>query len=220
MMDRGDSIVIGVIIAVVVAVLLIADPSLPVDVGLAVLNVFTRGKKLSQSTLDANGDCEQSVDDLARQAADTLGIADTSVEGYSLARMLASEEESATADTKAALAWVAVNVSNSRDTSITALLTDDINDHGQGKYGHQAGRWASTATDPYEGDWNVALNVLTGATPDPTGGAVHYYRPTLQDKLLALGKVKSSAAEIDAQWGGNGFTVPGVDPDITFYRAA
>lgn len=188
--------------------------------GRFILNVATRGKRLTRSSLDDSGDCTTDPDTLARQAADTLGIADTSIEAYSLARMLASEEESATPATKAALAWVAINVSNARNTSVTGLLTDDNNAHGQGKYGKQVGRWASTATDPYEQDWNVALNCLTGDTPDPTAGAVHFFRPTLQDELLSLGKVRASATDIDVSWGGNGFTVPGVDSGITFYRNA
>jgi hypothetical protein len=200
---------------IILGIILIAP-----SVGLVVLNVLTRGKRLTTSVLDDNGDCETSPQDLAAQASATLNVDAVDVDVYSLARMLASEEESATPATKAALAWVAINVAALRGTTVTLLLTHDVNAHGDGKYGHQAGRWASTATDPYEQDFNIAINCMTGSTPDPTDGAVHFFRPSLQDRLLALGKVKSSAAAIDAEWGGNGFTVPGVDSGITFYRSA
>jgi hypothetical protein len=189
--------------------------------GLVVLNVLTRGKRLTSTTADDNGDIPDDPDNLARAAADTMGIADTSVEAYSLARMCASEGESYSAATKAAICWVAVNVSNARNTSVTALLTDDTNSHGQGKYGQQSGRWASTINDPYEVDWNIALNVLTGATPDPTNGATHYFEPSLQDKLLALAKVSTSGAEKEAEWaqetGNPGFYIDGVDSRLEFF---
>jgi hypothetical protein len=189
--------------------------------GLVVLNVLTRGKRLTTTTADSNGDIQADPNDLARQAADTLGIADTSVEAYSLARMCASEGESYSPATKAAICWVALNVANARNTSVTALLTDDTNAHGQGLYGKQTGRWASTINDPYEGDWNIALNVLTGATPDPTNGATHYFEPSLQDKLLALAKVKTSGAEKAAEWaaetGNPGYYIDGVDSRLQFF---
>lgn len=189
--------------------------------GLVVLNVLTRGKRLTHTEMDDNGDVPDDPDALARKAADTLGIADTSVEAYSLARMCASEGESYNAATKAAICWVAVNVSNSRNTSVTALLTNDSNAHGQGKYGKQTGRWASTASDPYAVDWNIALNVLTGATPDPTNGATHYFEPTLQDKLLSLGKVSTSGSQKESEWasetGNPGFFIDGIDSRVEFF---
>ncbi len=202
-------------VLVILGIILLAPAA-----GLVVLNVLTRGKRLTYTTLDDNGDCQTSPQDCAAQASAALGIDTVDVDAYSLARMLASEEESATPTTKAALAWVALNVAAARGTTITMLVTTDVNAHGDGLYGHQAGRWASTASDPYEQDLNVALNCLAGSTPDPTGGAVHFFRPTLQDKLFSLGKVRATAAQVDTNWGGNGFTVPGVDSGITFYKPA
>ncbi len=186
--------------------------------GRFVLNVLTRGKRLTYATVDDLGDVVETPDALADAAANQIN-AMVRTDEYALARMLASEEESANQQTKVAIGFVALNVANGRGTSVTGLLTTDVNDHGQGKFGKQSGRWASTLSDPYEGDLHIAQAILQGQVEDPTGGAVHYYRPTLQDKLYALGKVKKMADEIDVAWGGNGFTVPGADSGITFYRA-
>lgn len=182
------------------------------------LSYFTgvRGKRLTTSTTDSNGDIVESPIELARQASATLGR-DVSVEAYALARNIHSEEASSDQATQAAVAWVAVNVA---DGDILRLLTRCKRASGNGKFGAQKGRFASTARDPYAGDLEVAEAVLSGAYPDPTEGAVHYFRPTLQDILFNQGKVSKTADQIEASWGGNGYQVAGVDAGLTFFGVA
>lgn len=201
-------------VAIVLGLVIVAPTA-----GRFVLNVLTRGARLTWTEADDNGDISESPDDLADDAANQIN-SPVDANEYALARMLASEEETSSQGTKVAIGWVAVNVAARRGESVTQLLTTDTNAHGTGKFGKQTGRWASTLYDPYVGDLTIAQAILQGKVPDPTGSAIHFYRPTLQDKLLALGKVNSSADDIDAAWGGNGFTVDGADSGITFYRAA
>lgn len=175
-----------------------------------------RGRRLTTSTLDTNGDIVETPTDLAAAASAFLGR-DVSVSAYALARNIHSEEASSSQATQAAIAWVAMNVSGG---DIVGLLTRDKNAHGVGRFGVQTGRWASTKSDPYEGDLEVAEAVLSGTYPDPTNGAVHYFRPTLQDILFNQGKVTKTADQIETSWGGDGYTVPGVDSGLTFFQAA
>lgn len=175
-----------------------------------------RGKRLTHSTTDDNGDVVESPVELAIAASQVVGR-DVTAAAYALARNIHSEEGGSDQATQTAVAWVAVNVANG---SIVSLLTRCRRASGQGKFGSQTGRWASTARDPYEGDLEVAEGVLSGAIPDPTGGAVHYFRPTLQDLLFNQGKVKRTADEVASNWGGNGYTVDGVDSGLTFFQSA
>ena len=182
------------------------------------LSYFTgiKGKRLTKGTVNENGDIVESPEDLAAQASITLGR-EVSVEAYSLARNIHSEEASSDQATQAAVAWVAVNVSNG---DIVGLLTRCKRASGRGKFGLQTGRWASTARDPYEGDLEVAESILSGTYPDPTNGAVHYFRPTLQDILFNEGKVSKTADQIETSWGGNGYKIDGVDDGLTFFGVA
>ena len=189
--------------------------------GRFVLNVVTRGKRLTWTDVDDNGDMPDDPDALADAAANQVNYK-VETDEYALARMFASEGESEyNQATKVAIGWVAVNAARSRGLSVTQLLTNDVNAHGQGKFGEQKGRWASTRFDPYEGDLTIAQAVLQGNVPDPTNGAVHYYEPTLQDKLFALAKVKSDADAIDNAWaqetGNDGFYLDGLSSDLKFY---
>jgi hypothetical protein len=201
---------------IILGIILIAPSA-----GRFVLNIATRGKRLTHTTLDDNGDCTTSIEDCVAQANATEGIDTIDDQQYSLARMFASEGESYSTATKVAIGWVAVNVARSRGQTVTELLTADRNAHGNGKYGKQSGRWASTAFDPYEQDILIAASILAGDSTDPTNGAVHYFEETLQDELLKLGKVNSSAAQIEAAWsdetGNPGFKIAGVDSRLTFF---
>jgi hypothetical protein len=182
------------------------------------LSYFTgvRGQRLTKGTVDENGDIVESPDDLASQASITVGR-EVSTDAYALARNLHSEEASSDQATQAAVAWVAVNVARG---DIVGLLTRCKRTSGKGKFGLQTGRWASTERDPYAGDLEVAEAVLSGTYPDPTNGAIHYFRPTLQDILFRKGKVTKTADDIEASWGGDGYKIAGVDDGLTFFGVA
>ena len=184
------------------------------------MNVVTRGKRLTWTTADDNGDIPDDPDSLADDAANQINVT-VETDDYALARMFASEGESYDQATKVAIGWVARNVAASRGVSVTGLLTADTNAHGDGKFGKQTGRWASTLFDPYQGDLTIAQAVNAGSVGDPTNGATHYFEPTLQEKLFSLLKVKSDADTIDANWaaetGNDGYFIPGVDQRLKFY---
>ena len=185
--------------------------------------IGVRGRRLTHATTDANGDIVETPEDLAAQASQVVGRS-VDVNAYALARNIHSEEASSDAPTQAAIAYVALNVSHG---DVVGLLTRNKNASGAGKFGDQrSGRWASTASDPYEGDLQIAETVLGGNVPDPTisdtapMGAIHYFRPTLQDILFSQGKVRTTSEQIEANWGGDGYTVPGVDSGLLFFGPA
>lgn len=178
-------------------------------------NWVTRGRRLTHTTPNESGDIENDPQSLADEASAVVGR-EVSLEAYALARMLASEEERASTTTKVAIAWVAVNEAARRGVSVPVLLLADRGP-GDGFFGEQRGRYASTAADPYEGDLQAAEAVLSGEIGDITGGAIHFYRPELQDRLYDMGKTSKTAADIDAAWGGNGFTIAGAEEGLRFY---
>lgn len=186
-----------------------------------VRKLVVSGKRLTKTSLDADKNIPVDVHTLAQQAAAVVGD-DVSDEEYALARMVGSEEESADDATKTAIAWVCVNdAAAAFGGDIIACLTYSTHAGSKGYFGDQNGRRYSTARDPYDGDLAIARDVLSGSVPDPTSGAVNFFRPKVQDILYAKGKVRRTADQVDADWTSGGkelVDVPGADPDISFYR--
>lgn len=191
------------------------DPGTPLEQLVnAAAYVVTRGRRLTHTTLNDNGDVDDDPEELAAAASDVVGRPVT-LDQLALSRMLASEESTSSTETKIAIAWVAMNEARRRAVSVSALLLKD-NGPGDGYFGEQRGRYASTRSDSYEGDLQIATAVESGSIADTTGGAVHFLRPKLQDKLFAAGKTSKTAATIRSSWG-NGYTIEGVDDGIEFF---
>ena len=133
------------------------------------------------------------------QLAEQAGL---DLETYALARQIASEEGNSSTSVQALVAHATKNEAARRGISIASLLTQASTkyaaqhtvDHG-GRFGtqkdlevlvtnaqgddvHPSDRYASTATDPYEGHAAIAAGVLSGAIPDLTGGANQFDRPS------------------------------------------
>jgi hypothetical protein len=176
--------------------------------------VVTRGARLTHTVLNDAGDVDDDPSSLAIAASAVAGR-DVSLDELALSRMLASEEATSSAATKIAIAWVAVNEARRRGVTAAALLLADRGP-GDGHFGEQRGRYASTRADSYEGDLQIASDVLEGRVADITSGAVHFYRPKLQDQLYAKGKTSKTAADVAAAWG-NGYNVDGTDEGIVFF---
>lgn len=177
----------------------ISDPVDSVIEGFTdVLARITRGKRLTRSTFDkATGAVLESPTALAAQAGAPL-------EAYALARMISSEESTGTNLHRAAVAAAAVNYANAHGVAISTLLTRNKQAAKVGRFGSQAGGYASTRQDPYEGDLEIALGVLDGSIPDPTGGADHWDVPSGED-----------AAAVAANRAASGlvpYAVEGIDP--------
>lgn len=220
----------GALVLVVVLVVLLLG-------GDAVIDRLTNGGRVGPRTeLRDDGLVDGNPIDLATAAGLDL---DT----YSLARALSSEHGQDPDAYLVAVGWAIRNYAGEKGSSIFAVLTDGAGDAGDWLYGEQkaaAGtKYASTSQDPYERHLTAAVAVVSGATPDPTGGAAHFFSPRTQDKLAAkaadgdaryakyLGR---DAASVDARWRAPGglypqgavpVVPPGVDPAVlTLYRRA
>lgn len=121
------------------------------------------------------------------QLAELAGL---ELETYALARMIASEEGSSSREVQALVAHAVKNAAAAAGKTIASkLLRAKLPSH-DGFFGTQrnieegtegfngSDRFASTATDPYEGHAAIAAGVLSGAIPDLTAGATQFDRPS------------------------------------------
>jgi hypothetical protein len=103
---------------------------------------------------------------------------------YALARMINSEF-SRYRDARIGCAWCARNEAAARGVSVLALLTrqrvkvDGVRapGPGDGYFGAQWGRYASTAQDTTADALDIADGVISGELEDPTGGARQFDSP-------------------------------------------
>lgn len=103
---------------------------------------------------------------------------------YALARMINSEF-SRYRDARIACAWCARNEASARGVSILALLVRQrvkvdgvrVPGDGDGFFGQQSGRYASTAQDTTADALEIAEGVITGELEDPTDGARQFDSP-------------------------------------------
>jgi hypothetical protein len=185
------------------------------------LNAVVKGARLTSAPYDkTTGLVPGAPSDLADQAGLDL-------ESYSLARLIASEEGRSNNSIKAAVAWAVLNHARSSGKSVTSLLTHAKLGAHSGSYGTQrnieqgtdgyngSDRYASTSSDPYEGDGTIAAAVVSGQLPDPTGGAEYFDRPAGEDAdRVAANRAAAGLVLAD---------VVGVDADadgIRFWRSA
>ena len=164
-----------------------------------VSDVFTRGSKVTSSTMGSNGVIIE--DPLSLVGVASVMVPGTDADRYSLARMIRSEG----ADQGEIRGHVALN---------------DLADLGwaKGRYGQQHSidgdgngqtRRYSTSKDPYEGDLAMAAKVINDHQYgiDPTGGAVKFtdgipvIQAWLDDGLVA-------------------YTLPQYGDDLLLYRKA
>jgi len=178
-----------------------------------------RGVRVGHNPADEDtGVVDVAPDELASDAGVQL---DT----YAAARMLASEEPHSSRETKIAIAWALRNEANAQGISVSRLLLRAKNPEHDGLFGaqadlerwvtnskgervHPSDRYASTRTDPYTEDVDIAQAVLNDSIPDPAG-ARRWDRPALED-----------AAKVASNRMREGFrlvTVPGADPGVRFW---
>lgn len=155
-----------------------------------------RGKKLTRSTLNADGSLSESVDDLVSQVKTAIGR-DVAEDAVAMARVSASEHDGADEREKGAIQWVLRNDAAAHGWSIRHAVT--VN---PGTLGSQAGRRYSTAggglagcREIHEDDLYVAESILAGAIPDPTYGATKFVHMThyrrFEDFLLGHPQVQA-----------------------------
>jgi hypothetical protein len=203
---------IGLAIAIVLA--LVGDGN-PIEGGVTLFNEITRGRRLTYASPGPDGVVNATPDDLATAAG-------ASLEEYSLARMIASEEGNANTATKAAVALAMVNYARRAAKTITQILVRAKNAEHSGFYGTQrdidqassnfnhSDRYASTAKDPYAGDLEIARGVLDGSIEDFTGGAIQFDR--------AASETNPDKVASDRMSEGRTQVFPdGVDPGLRFW---
>lgn len=159
-------------------------------------SLIGRGRKLSDSHLDADGNVIETPEQIQAQIIGALGRP-VELDAVIMARVGASESPGATERERAAIQWVLRNDAESHGWSIafTAYKAGGAPD----TFGTQAGRrYATTGggrREIHEADLFMAEAILAGQVADPTGGAtkfVHYtgYRRFV-DFLAAHPKVQA-----------------------------
>jgi hypothetical protein len=157
--------------------------------------------------------------EIAENPADLAASANLDLETYTLARIISSEEGNSPLASQVAIAWACRN-NTSEGSGIFEWATD-------GSYGKQwggiANRPCSTWQDPYEGHVTVAKGVMSGAFPDPTGGAKQWVAPKTQDILAARDPSKYKPfAQVNAARIAGGLrqvNPDGVDPALLVFYA-
>jgi hypothetical protein len=155
-----------------------------------------RGKKLSTSTLRADGSLAESVEDIVEQVENALARS-VGEDAVLMARVSASEHAGANEKEKAAIQWVLKNDAEKHGWSIQHTVT--VN---PGTLGSQAGRRYSTAggglagsREIHEDDIYVAESIRAGVIPDLTYGATKFVHMTgyakFEDFLLGHPKVQA-----------------------------
>jgi len=194
------------------------------------MKFLTRGKKVNASWPynKTSGLVEAEPEALAEEAGCTT-------DEFALATMLSSEHGNDPQAFKEAVGSVALNEARARGLSISDLLLQAKNVSHQGFFGSQADqekktssgaaasdRYASTARQPYEDDVGIAKQLLSGAVPDPTGGARQFDSPKAQDAGFKKGKYSMDADALAAKRESEGkelVTVDGIDPyRLRFWR--
>lgn len=208
----------GWVALVALLVLMLMGDGDPMAGAESVLNGITRGARLTHAVYGADGVVDFDPGILAQQA-------NASIDEYSLARAISSEEGNADPRTKAAIALTMVNYANRTGLDISALLLRAKNPAHSGYFGTQrdidedsdnfdgSDRYASTALDPYVGDLQIARAVLSGQLADFTGGAIQF------DRLNAF-KTPEQAARTAQNRVNEGRTlvvVVGADPQLRFW---
>jgi hypothetical protein len=178
-----------------------------------------RGRRLSTTKLDTLLRVPVDPAELARAAAALLGRP-VDLTAYALARMLRSEEGSATSVVKRLIAWVALNDAAELGWPLARTLTYSTKPERNGWFGRQITRRYSTAQDPYENDLLLAEAVLLERDHggvDPTGGAVKF----VNKRAFAAQAGASSYEAVEKRWAKEGLRpafVVGAPSHLVFFR--
>lgn len=187
------------------------------DAVFAVADVFTKGQKLSTSTLGTDGVVQQDPESLRTATSVVMGR-DISADVYSLARMLRSE------GAKEGNLRVHVALNDLADLgwgSAFDLITYSTQAGARGRYGSQLHRRYASSRDPYQGD------VLTAeaAMAEHASGVDRAQGATKFVDRSSFG-VQAGTGSFDAlvqRWGADGlqpFTVPEYGDDLVLFRKA
>ena len=157
--------------------------------------------------------------------------AGVSVDVYSLARVMESEERKREA--RIAVGWALRNWARHKNKSITDIVTAGwtkdsnkkaIHSKSHGYYGRQnTGKYASSISEPSKATLQLAIDILDGKIADITNGAIKFDNVKAQSALAksgatGYGKTPEQVA-IDRQKEGLAMvTIPGIS--TRFWRVA
>lgn len=192
----------------------------------AIVDVVTRGKRLTWSGVDETGIVPLTPSFLRDSAELELGRGVDQVV-YDLARMIRSEGAAA----GRVRAHVAINDARELGWDLHRLLTYSTNRDALGWYGEQftpadrapmgikSVRRYSTARDPYEGDIDQAERVILERAQgiDPTDGGVKF----VDKSSMGVQEGSASFPELVARWAKDGLvpaSVPGYSADLVVFR--
>lgn len=188
-----------------------------------VMNTFTRGNKLSESTI-VDGVVQEIPEVLNDMAEAVLGFR-PDPDTYALARMGRSEGvDGMEYRMHVALNMLAYDQSRYGTniySSFEALATHSKNSRADGHFSAQGlGKPFSTSKDPYEGDYALAQKVLAdrAAGIDPTNGGLKFV-----DKSgpFSIDGETATYSDIVALWGKDGYTplapLPGASSNFVVF---
>lgn len=179
-MDRDTLTMLIVTLAIWLALSMVTETLNPLDALQRALNAGMEitDMQLTDADQDGAGNCIASPEQLAEDASATLG-SPISVEEYALARMCACESLSArrggSDEDKYARIWVALNdASRNNAGNILQCLTGGHYFGPQGSQRKYSTGHPDGGVDPTDRHLALVRACLSGATPDPTGGATHF----------------------------------------------
>lgn len=180
-------------------------------VGEQLIGWIGKGSRVGpKSTSDDDETINENPLDLAAAAGLDINV-------YTFGRAISSEEGNSSEIRQIAVAWV---MRNNAGQAIFLYAC------GGGAFGRQGGiRKVTTFVDPYQRHIDIANRVMSGAEPDPTGGATEFVTPKSQEALHKKNPAKYRPfAEVHQMRLNRGLTpveVDGIDPDyLIFYRRA
>ncbi len=181
----------------------------------ALLDVIDRGKRLTHTNLDSDGNIPDDPEELAKQASAAAGVA-VSTDALALSRMVRSEQPHDSDAIKALLAHVAINDAKAHGWTILKAITVSSVASRSGKFGHQTSRRYASYLDSYGSDLEVALKAIAddAAGIDPTGGAQKFVNKWAFKKPESYDVTATS-------WGKEGFTPVTIAPapnHLVFFR--
>jgi hypothetical protein len=180
---------------------------------------FVKGPRVgmhSSPLLDGNGDPTNEIAQNPQDLADSAGL---SLDVYTGARVISSEEGNSPVMHQIAVGWATQNNAVNRGASVFEYATD-------GSFGKQgSGRPVSTWQDPYDGHVKIFQAIVDGQIADPTQGATMWVAPASQTALHLVNPDKyKSFADVNASRLADGYVpveIPGVNASLlVMYRKA
>ncbi len=201
------------VIIVVLAIFFIVPLTSAGSLAQFTIGEFVKGPRVGPKTSSDDGvEIAQNPEDLANAAGLSLDV-------YTGARVISSEEGNSPVMHQIAVGWATQNNANMRGASVFEYATD-------GSFGRQgSGRPVSTWQDPYEGHVHIFRAIVEGEIADPTNGATAWVAPASQNALHITNPSKyKSFEDVNASRLADGFVpvyIPGVNSSLLqMYRKA